>query len=302
MEERSEILYAKWLSGELTPEELSKLEKSGALPALEAVVGLADQLVMPDYDEEAAYAQLEKKLSTKERKVRRLDRRLFLGIAASLILFFVAINFFINRETLVEASFAANVSHELPDKSLVFLNDGSSILYKKNGWLERRKIKLTGQAFFDVEKGSKFVVETKHGKIEVLGTEFDVKAWGDQLAVFCYEGKVKVISKGQSTILSAKESVFVVKGKMEDKQVIQVEGPQWRQGISSFYKENINEVFAELERQFNIKVEAKSMDRVFTGVFEHYDMKAALNAVCLPMGLEFEIAKNGKSVQVYKSE
>jgi transmembrane sensor len=41
-------------------------------------------------------------------------------------------------------------------------------------WSKERTLSLEGEAFFEVQKGSKFSVVTSDGIVEVLGTSFDV--------------------------------------------------------------------------------------------------------------------------------
>jgi ferric-dicitrate binding protein FerR (iron transport regulator) len=60
-------------------------------------------------------------------------------------------------------------------------------------------------------------------------------------------------------------------------------------------------VFEELERQFNVVVQAPDLaNRFYTGRFNTKDLNEALQLVCLPMGLQFEA--NGTTIVVSEKE
>jgi len=82
----------------------------------------------------------------------------------------------------------------LPDGSLVFLNSKSSISYSKD-FKNKRELKLTGEAYFEVKKNPErpFLVETEKIKTRVLGTSFNIKAYkNSQTMVSVNTGKVEV--------------------------------------------------------------------------------------------------------------
>lgn len=76
----------------------------------------------------------------------------------------------------------------LPDQSKIVLNENSTFSYTFDG--DTRKVILSGEAFFDVEKDAKhpFVIETGDVQTRVLGTSFNIRAYPD-------EEKVKVSVK-----------------------------------------------------------------------------------------------------------
>ena len=62
----------------------------------------------------------------------------------------------------------------LPDGSLVWLNAETVVKYQPDK--EKRKVSLTGEAYFEVNHapGYPFIVETGDAKVKVLGTKFNV--------------------------------------------------------------------------------------------------------------------------------
>lgn len=88
----------------------------------------------------------------------------------------------------------------LPDGSRVTLAKGARISYNRllNGM--KRKVSLSGEAFFDVAKNPEkpFIICTKNMLVEVLGTSFKVNASDGKESVVVRTGKVSVYLKGKN--------------------------------------------------------------------------------------------------------
>ncbi len=299
--ENKDTLYARWLSEEISEEELAVLKKSGELEQLEKIAGYANDLIMPDFDAELSYEALMQKTnkvhSQPETKVRNLDLRLWLSVAACLLLFFtIYFTIFNNTSTLIVADNKQTKTHLYKDFETI-LNDGSSIEYHEKNWQKERFVSLNGEAFFKVKKGSPFTIKTSNGIVKVLGTSFNVRSWDKQLHVECYEGKVEVQYENEKQILNAQETVLIEKNKLK-KTNFKHERPLWQNGSSRFYNESVVTVFNELERQYNIKVEGTAANKFFSGSFPHNDLTAALNNICKPLALNFNISKDKKTIFV----
>lgn len=294
-----ETLYARWLSNEITEEELELLRKEGALDDLERIKKATDQWNMPKYDKQASLKNFKSKRVSKKAKVKRIYLQWGAGIAASFLIMFSIFNFYKKDvQQVIIAQHGNTKNLNLIDGSTILVNDGSSITYNKDNWLNERNIELEGEAYFTVEKGTPFVVNTKHGSIEVLGTKFNIRAWGPNLHVECYEGSVKVSTNQDQSIIVQNEAVTVIGGTMNEKQNINHETPIWSLGTSRFYDENINDVLLELERQYDVKITASPINKTFSGVFMHNDLDNALNDICKPLGLQYELSADKKEVVI----
>jgi len=179
----------------------------------------------------------------------------------------------------------------LPDQSMMILNAGSSASYDDD-WSDSRTLELDGQAFFEVQKGSKFSVVTSSGVVEVLGTSFDVFSRGQDFRVSCTTGKVRVSSGKSNVEITPGNMAELSKGVL----VISQFDPQqadWQSGEFTFTDEPLQNVFSEMQRQFNITITSPELkDRFYTGRFSNRDLAEALELVCLPMGLRYEIGNN----------
>lgn len=280
-----ENIYARIVSGELSPKEIEHLKGTGEWEEIQSILKATENLSLPSFDKEKGFEDLKgrRKPKTKQRNLRPY----IYGIAASLLVLLSFIFLFTEEPTFIQAGMAENGGHTLPDGSKIILNDGSNIEYKNAEWANSRVLKLTGEAFFEVETGNKFLVNTSNGQVEVLGTKFNVRSWGDKLYVECYEGSVKVVQTESEVVLKANETVNFVNGKSNGLNTIEHKEPLWQSGTLRFHQEKLSEVFSEMERQYNVKIEFTLNDALFSGYFEEGNLNKALSQVCDPMGLEF---------------
>ena len=230
-------------------------------------------------------------------KVKTMWRRSFIGIAASVAVLLTAV-YFMSDTVNITTSNGENLVYTLPDNSKISINAGSELSFDKNRWESNRVVNLEGEAFFEVEKGSKFTVKTSNGEIQVLGTKFNVFSRDQSLEVKCTEGRVQVTAKGSQEILNAGDVVALSDQSLE-KIPFQAK-IDWRQNSYSYRAESLGHVFDEIERQFEVEIntteEIKTM--LYSGALETKELKKAIYMVTWPMGLDFKI--NGKSVEIVK--
>jgi len=295
-----ETLYARWLDGDLSAEEIKSLKASGDWDELEALVKATSDISVTAYDKEAAFKKLgkvnESKSNKEQAEVHRIKMSTILSAAASLLLLLGAIFFLKETAPVATADNGETLAYTLTDQSQILLNDGSSIAYDTENWEKNRTVTLQGEALFDVKKGSKFLVESKHGVVEVLGTSFNVRAWDDHFSVACFHGKVSVHANGDSIILTPKKAVQLKNGYLGEVEDITHEKPHWTGGTSKFKNEKIDNVFSELERQYDITVDRPVITKFFTGTFTHENLEVALEQITKPLGLKFNTNTDTKHV------
>jgi transmembrane sensor len=228
-----------------------------------------------------------------------------LSSAAAIILVSVGLWLYQHRNPLtnVIAEKGTHKEFQLPDGSLVSINAESKMAFDKSKFTQKRYLTLEGEAFFKVQHGKVFTIHTHFANIKVLGTSFDVLARENTFKVSCVTGKVLVYSDNQSLIIYPGESIVSNNNKLSkytDKNIELVS--DWRQG--RFYFENIalNLVFKELERQFNVNIVLPDTDnKFFTGEFNNKNLADALDIICIPMNLTYEIDNNNK-ITIRKKE
>jgi len=282
----NENIYARWLSGELSPDELESLRASGELKELQVIIDDTDRI---DVHVRVDYEKSLEAIRTKQlRPVRKLQKRMWMSIAASVTMI-LGLGYWYLLSDLVTLSAAHGdiVAVDLPENSKVYLNDGSQVSYKKRSFADKREVSLTGEALFEVEPGNSFMVHTANGTVEVLGTTFNVRSWDNDFEVTCFEGKVRVIISTKQTILTTQQ--YVSKRENLEVRPIDHEQPFWQQGLTRFDNEPLSGVIQELERQFDIKVNFPAIERQFTGAFSHDDLDKALREICIPLGITYTI-------------
>jgi len=101
----------------------------------------------------------------------------------------------------------------LPEGSVVTLNKGTAIHYRRQFAGASRQVELEGEAFFSVatDKDKPFVVNTNGVSITVLGTSFNVRTAGGKTEVVVESGRVAVSAKGQTVQVAAHERAIVGK-------------------------------------------------------------------------------------------
>jgi len=137
----------------------------------------------------------------------------------------------------------------LADGTKVWLNAESSITFPTVFNQKQRIVKLTGEAYFEVKHNAAqpFEVQAANQTIEDIGTEFDVKAYGDEAtATTLVEGSVKV----NHTLLKPGEEFINDKvGTASLKEVL-----AWKDGYFRFNDAPITAIMKELARWYDIEV------------------------------------------------
>lgn len=228
-------------------------------------------------------------------------RRYPLAIAASVSLLIVAVYFSIRLflPNQVHTQIGEYKVVELPDHSKITLNTSSSISYNPVSWYWSRVVNLEGEAFFEVEKGSDFLVNSKSGTVSVLGTSFNVRDREEEFEVSCKTGKVSVKAGAQEVVLMPDEIVEMNKlsGDLVKRIPEQTYVATWKDGYFHFDADNLTTVLNEFERQYGVNIELKSSEElVFTGYFKIKDLNNSLETVCSAFGLTYRQTGEGNSI------
>ncbi|MDY0779975.1 FecR family protein [Tenacibaculum sp. IB213877] len=154
---------------------------------------------------------------------------------------------------------------QLSDGTKVWLNSESQLKYpvKFNSGEPRMVELLYGEAYFDVtpssqHSGDSFKVITKNQEIEVLGTEFNVRAYSEEKNIYTslIEGSVKVkkdrlvkvLSPGFQSVVDSETS------SIEVKKVDVTNEAAWKKGLFIFERKPLKEMMDELSRWYDVKI------------------------------------------------
>lgn len=180
----------------------------------------------------------------------------------------------------------------LSDSTHVRLNSGSSIKFLKALSDTLRQVMLDGEAYFKVSYNKRpFIVITKHARITVLGTQFNVWDRGDKTRVIVKEGRVEL-----NSVLSDSSAVELTTGQMS--QVFDHHAPEipksvdtkyllgWLENRLVFEKTTLSEIVAELERFYNVSIllsDTTSANHTITAEFEDASIQDVLSSICLTL-------------------
>lgn len=150
----------------------------------------------------------------------------------------------------------------LSDGTRVWLNAQSSIRYPVNFGEGERRVKITGEAFFDVKhhNNNVFIVETEEYNIKVLGTKFNISSYLDQevAAATLVSGSISISSNNSNEI----------------EEVVVAPGEQYRYNKKNKSRE-IAKVDTELYTSWvdnNLRIKQMSLEDIFKILVRRYDI------------------------------
>ena len=192
----------------------------------------------------------------------------------------------------------------LPDGTKVWLNAASSITYPVAFSGNERKVKVTGELYFEIVHNARqpFRVSVKDQLVEDIGTHLNINAYDDESAISTtlLEGSIKVIKgsesvilkPGQQTTLAPDDSSFQVRRIDADQAIA------WKNGYFYFDRADLKTVMRQLARWYNIQVVYKGdiPKRTFKGkVYRNIKASEALGILSY-FGAHFRI--EGKTIIV----
>ncbi|MDD7888010.1 FecR family protein [Flavivirga sp. 57AJ16] len=153
----------------------------------------------------------------------------------------------------------------LADGTEVWLNSESKLKYPASfvDGKTRRVELVYGEAYFDVSpstnhNGSKFKVLSGIQEVEVLGTEFNIKAYKDENLIYTtlVEGKVSVDNTNGTELLKPNEQSVLNK---ENKDILITEVDvqsevAWKKGLFSFKNKSLKDIMKVLSRWYDVDV------------------------------------------------
>jgi transmembrane sensor len=239
-----------------------------------------------------AWSKIEGKLieNTTANKIYLLKP--LLSIAASVLLLFGAYYYFGYFTTIKKTIFSTHLSeiHEfyLPDSSTVILNAESTLEINPENWTKNKIVKLEGEAFFKVTKGSRFIVKTPLGEVQVMGTQFNVYSRKNYFTVSCTEGAVKVVSENKNVILRPGEQTK----RKSNGDLNLFENSNyfacWTENKFCFEEESLHNVLDELARRFSYTIDYSNAKNItYSGNFNANSIEEALVFICEPLELKY---------------
>jgi len=171
----------------------------------------------------------------------------------------------------------------LPDGTTVKMNASSTLQYPAQFAAGSRKVKLSGEAYFEVvhDASNPFIVELNNMEVEDLGTSFMISAYPGKagVEVNVTSGSVRLREKNQ------KEEALLVAGcsgkyrteigKFEVVNNLETNYLSWITKEVSFHHTPLSAVFEELENVYHVRIaftDPGIADIPYTANFEKFDL------------------------------
>jgi transmembrane sensor len=163
----------------------------------------------------------------------------------------------------------------LSDGTKVWLDAASSLTYPIAFTGMQRKVKATGQVYFEVAKdpAKPFIVEAAGTSVQVLGTHFNVNAYEDEttMKTTLLEGMIKITRDNNSSMLKpGQQAVINVSepGPINVNNAVDLDAVMaWKNGLFQFTNADLTTVLRQLSRWYDMDIiyEGKMPRREFEG-------------------------------------
>lgn len=259
--------------------------------------------VLRHYRENALNTEKALRSVRKRARVPLFDWRVAAGVAAAMVL--VAGLAFWGRSNSTTTLMAYSQAREiqLPDGSIVSLAPGSEISFnqKRLSGDGKRKVRLEGKAFFEVEhvETRPFEVNSGHGFVRVLGTRFQVD--GHKNEVYVLSGRVffargageegVILTDGMSATLADGAAIPVINETSTGNQIA------WKRGTFVYDGQPLSLAIAELEEHYgrSIEIDARGTDISDARIAGSFDIDApedVLSAISEAFDIKLRFRQN----------
>jgi ferric-dicitrate binding protein FerR (iron transport regulator) len=197
----------------------------------------------------------------------------------------------------------------LPDSSVVTLNTGSTITYATDYNKNQRKVRLEGEAYFDVRAnaGKVFIVSTDKVEVKVLGTVFNVSAYpeNNEIITSLISGSVELDDKGTEAICHLQPGQSAVYDKKTAGIEVDYYEPEyaigWMTGKLLFRKKTFADICKALEQKFNCTIEVKNEEihkKLFTGKFLNNETLSEILSI-IQINIPFRYKTENNHITIY---
>ncbi len=236
----------------------------------------------------------------------------------------------------VIASYGTRNQIFLPDGTEVWLNAGSSLEYPLVFKGNKREVKLTGEAFFEVVKNPEkpFYVKAENMYVKALGTSFNVRSYPEEdiieatllsgnVHIVTREGSVeKTLAKmkpDQHVILEKEKNILTLIDEKEEitestktnnKEKTKTETPlqakvsnnkhtSWVSGKLIFRNDSMEEIARRLGKWYNVEIilsDKEVKDYRYTATFTNETLEQVLELLTLSAPLDYEIIERNRAL------
>jgi transmembrane sensor len=269
-----DVLLQRYLEGKLTPKEKAKFEAW-----LEVVkTKYKTDLVLTPEDEDRLFEKITNDIDNVSEihvfepeyaRSRSLLSNRWFQIAAQLLLLVAAsylVWYFVKDSTGSERFAAAVEKQVLPDGTIVWLKEGSSLNYEADAMQRTRHVELKGEGLFEVAKDPAHPFTIACGKImvKVIGTSFSLKTDRDDVQLKVLTGKVNLTSLADLRgidVMPSEKVIYSVDGTVKKTTMAPGETSALIAGTEYdmlFRDAVMDQVLERIARKFHVKVKVEN--------------------------------------------
>ncbi len=306
-------LIAKYLSGNAVPDEAILLDEWRALSKdNEAYFSACAKAFQVEFTKTDTLALLNRiKQETRidgERKVIRLSVQTMVRIAASVV--FVSflgfrVAYYVKNARVVQEELISSsgqiISRQLADGSSVVLNKNASLTITEGFNGRQRKVKLTGEAFFEVkhDDDKQFVVDAGGVEIKDIGTAFNVKAnpQSDSVIVLVTEGIVDMSNGINMLRLVQNQSAVYIRSANELRviKIVDANAVAYKTKVFRFRSATLGQVVNELNAVYGniISLNNPALSGcTITVDFKNEPPEVMVSVIAETLGLSYQHTEN----------
>ncbi|MDR1201327.1 MAG: FecR family protein [Tannerellaceae bacterium] len=214
---------------------------------------------------------------------------------------------FTSHEYSIETASGERSRIVLPDGTKVSISNNTRLIYPALFGKRSRKIKLTGEAFFEVSPNKElpFIIQSNEVQIKVLGTAFNVYAYPNEafFEVTLQTGSIEVtnnryphtpmiLQPHEKAKMNYEDGILV-----KERTDLRIE-TAWMRGDLFFRSESLHDIFKKIERFYGVSIiyTGKMPAETFTGGYRETDIVHVLNN--LQEHYTFTYEKNGNKLHI----
>ena len=196
----------------------------------------------------------------------------------------------------------------LSDGSRVWLNAGSSLIYPTAFTGKERKVKITGEAYFEVAKMKDMpfhVTINDMAEVKVLGTHFNINAYEGEpgIKTTLLEGSIQtsLLGAGKTpdyVVLKPGQQAEITNKIKLNESVNTDQVMAWKNGLFNFENASLEEVMQQLSRWYDIEVvyEQAIPQMIFGGEMSRNVSLAGLLSGLERAGVRFRIEEGNRLI------
>ena len=209
------------------------------------------------------------------------------------------------RDIIVTTGMGEHSHVTLPDGTILTLNAQTTVRYNLADG--KRQVSIDGEAFFEVARDPEhpFVVSANGMTVTCLGTSFDVRNYSDEstASVVLRDGKVRVNACDADLTMEPGSRVLMDRQTfaLSKHTVTPSDYTAWLNGEIKFNNQTLEEIAAELSRNYNIDLVITSDElrqERFNGYLGRSSLRNILDVLCLASDMSYHV-DNDTMVYIY---